>query len=188
MPATLHLYVEDADAVYQRALDAGAVSLAAPYDEPHLEDRLAAVIDLAGNHWLIATNKATGGAFPGLGSLTPYLHPDGAAQMIDFLKQAFAAEEISLAQSHEGIVFHAKIKVGDSIIELGDSRGKYQPMPTMFFLYVDDVDAWYARAMKAEGAISMGAPAEQPYGRVGIVRDSWDNHWYIATPIKDRAP
>jgi PhnB protein len=183
MPTALHLYVEDADAVYQRALAAGATSTVEPMDEPHMGDRLAAVTDLSGNQWVICTNKATGGVIEGLRSLTPYLHPDGAAGMIEFLKQAFGAEEVFLAQSPEGIVFHAKIKVGDSIIEMGDPRGKYPSMPTMFFLYVDDVDAWYARAMAAEGAVSMEEPADQPYGhRVGTVRDPFDNLWYIAKP------
>jgi PhnB protein len=183
MPTALHLYVEDADAVYQRALAAGAISTVEPMDEPHMGDRLAAVTDLSGNQWVICTNKATGGVIEGLRSLTPYLHPDGAAGMIEFLKQAFGAEEVFLAQSPEGIVFHAKIKVGDSIIEMGDPRGKYPSMPTMFFLYVDDVDAWYARAMAAEGAVSMEEPADQPYGhRVGTVRDPFDNLWYIAKP------
>jgi len=51
-------------------------------------------------------------------------------------------------------------------------------------LYVDDADAWYARAMKAEGVISMGEPADQPYGaRVGTIKDPFDNVWYLATQL-----
>lgn len=185
MPTALHLYVDNVDAVYQRAVEAGATSMRPPMDEPYLGDRLAGVSDLAGNQWYIATNKATGGVIEGLRSLTPYLHPDGGARMIEFLKQAFGAEEFYLAQSPEGIVHHAKIRVGDSIIELGDPRGKYPPMPTMFFLYVNDVDAWYARAMAAEGAISIAEPADQPYGhRVGTVKDPFDNLWHIAKPTE----
>ena len=183
MPTALHLYVEDADAVYRRALEAGATSMLEPMDEPYLGDRLAGVSDLSGNQWFIATNKATGGVIEGLRSLTPYLHPPGAVRMIEFLKQAFAAEEVYLAQTPDGIVHHAKIRVGDSIIEMGDPHGKYPPLSTMFFLYVDDVDAWYARAMAAEGAVSIEEPADQPYGhRVATVKDPFDNLWYIAKP------
>ena len=53
MPTAIHLYVPDADAVYQRALAAGATSLLEPMDEPYMGDRLASVEDLAGNQWLI---------------------------------------------------------------------------------------------------------------------------------------
>ena len=56
-------------------------------------------------------------------------------------------------------------------------------------LYVDDVDAWYARAIKAEGAVSMGEPANQPYGaRVGTVKDPYDNVWYLASQIAEEPP
>jgi PhnB protein len=54
----------------------------------------------------------------------------------------------------------------------------------VFMLYVEDADDWYARAMNVEGTISIGAPAAQPYGgRVGAVKDPFDNVWYISTHI-----
>ena len=70
------------------------------------------------------------------------------------------------------------------MIEMGEAHGPWQPMPMTFMLYVDDVDAWYARAMKAEGMISMGKPGDQAYGdRVGAVKDPFGNTWYIGTHI-----
>jgi uncharacterized glyoxalase superfamily protein PhnB len=184
MPTALHLYVSDADAVYRRALDAGAVSIQEPFDEPYLGDRLGAVRDLAGNQWYIATNKATGGAPEGLPNVMTYLHPPGAARMIDFLQSAFGAEDVYRAQTPDGIVHHAKVRIGNSIVELGDPHAEYQPMPTMFYLSVDDTDASYARAV-AGGAIPMSEPADQAYGdRVGSVADSFGNIWYLASPVK----
>ena len=112
----------------------------------------------------------------------PYLHPTGAPVMIDFLKQAFAAEEVFVYQSPDGIVHHAKVAIGNSIVEMGEAHGQWQPMPMTFMLYVDDVDAWYARAMKAAGMVSMSDPRDQAYGdRVGAVKDPFDNVWYIGT-------
>lgn len=183
-PTGLHLYVNDADAVYARALEAGATSLHAPVDQPY-GDREASVKDLAGNHWYIATNKATGHTPEGLRSVTPFLHPRGAARLIDFLGRAFGAEEQSRYQSPDGVIHHATVKIGDSMIEMGEAHGPWKPMPTTFFMYVDDVDGWYERAIAA-GGISRGAPANQPYGdRVGGVGDPFDNIWYIATHIKN---
>ncbi len=184
MPTAIHLYVKDAGAVYRRALQAGATSMQEPVDQPY-GDREAGVKDLSGNYWYIATHKATGHTPEGLRSVTPYLHPRGADKLIDFLKHAFAAEEAACERSPAGTVVHAKVRIGDSILEMGEAHGEFQPMPTAFFLYVNDADAWYRRALEA-GATSLMELADQPYGdRMGGVQDPFGNHWYIATHIKD---
>jgi PhnB protein len=68
---------------------------------------------------------------------------------------------------------------------MGEAHGEWQPRPMTFMLYVDDVDAWYGRAMKAEGAISLSDPADKAYGdRVGAVKDPFDNVWYIGAHIQ----
>ena len=184
-PAALHLYVEDVDAVYERAVAAGATSLYAPMDQEY-GDRDAGIQDSGGNQWYIGTRK--GAAFPaGAANLMPYLHPKGAPKMLEFLKQAFAAEATAVHQSPDGIIHHATVRIGTSMIEMGEAHGQWQPMPMTFMLYVDDVDAWYARAMKTEGAISMGEPKDQAYGdRVGAVKDPFDNVWYIGTHIETK--
>jgi PhnB protein len=180
-PTGLHLYVPDADGVYRAALAAGAESLREPVDQPY-GDREASVKDLAGNHWYVATHRAGGHVPAGLGTVTPYLHPRDAPALIEFLKQAFAAEEMEVHREPRDVVVHAKIRVGSSVIEMGEAHGPWQPMPTMFYLYVDDVDAWYRRALAA-GATSQEAPALQPYGeRRAAVRDAFDNQWYLAAP------
>ena len=184
-PASLHLYVPDVDAAYERALDAGATSLMGPTDQEY-GDRDAAIKDVGGNHWYIGTHKGAQFLPEGTDNLMPYLHPRGAPKMINFLKQAFGAEEVFVHRSPDGIIYHAKVRIGNSIVEMGEAHDQWQPIASMFMLYVDDVDAWYARAMKADGAISMGEPADQPYGdRVGAVKDPFDNLWYIGTHIKD---
>jgi uncharacterized glyoxalase superfamily protein PhnB len=183
-PASLHLYVKDVDAVYQRAMAAGATSLSAPINQPY-GDREAGVEDPGGNQWYIATHQGANFAPEGMTNLMPYLHPKGAPAMIDILKQAFAAEEIAAHKSPDGVVQHATIKIGTSVIEMGEAHGQWQPMPMTFMLYVDDVDAWYARAMKAEGMTSMSDPRDQAYGdRVGAVKDPFDNVWYIGTHLQ----
>lgn len=183
-PTSLHLYVKDADAVYERALQAGAISLHAPVDQVY-GDREASVKDSSGNHWYIATHKATGHMPEGLRAVTPFLHPLGAARMIDFLRQAFGAEEKSRYQSPDGVIHHATVMIGDSMLEMGEAHGPWQPMPTTFFLYVEDVDGLYRRALDS-GAASQLEPADQPYGdRLAGVSDPFDNVWYIATHIRD---
>ena len=180
LPTALHLYVADVDAAYERAMEAGAVSLMPPTDHDYGE-RSAGIEDPGGNHWYVATSSGPHYIAEGVHNLMPYFHPHGAAKMIDFLKRAFGAEEINVYKSPDGVVHHAKIRIGDSIVEMGEAHGRWQPMPSMLMLYVDDVDAWYARAMKAEGAVSVSEPAKQPYaGRGAAVKDPFGNTWHMA--------
>jgi uncharacterized glyoxalase superfamily protein PhnB len=186
-PTAIHLYVSDADSVYRRALEAGATSTHEPIDQPY-GDREAGVKDAFGNYWYIATHKAAGaGQFmpEGLRTVTIYLHAKGTPNLIEFLKRAFNAEEAARHESPQGTIVHAKIKIGDSILEMGEAHGPYQPMPTGIHLYVADADAVYAQALQA-GAISVSAPTDQPYGdRFAHVTDPSGNSWFIATHIKD---
>lgn len=183
-PAAIHLYVDNVDAVYQRALEAGASSIASPTDQEY-GDRDASVKDSFGNHWYIATHKGASFIPEGLRSVTPYLHPRAAGEMIEFLKQAFGAEELARHQSPEGAIVHAKVRMGDSILELSEAHGPYQPMPCGLHLYVPDTDALYARAIRA-GATSIEQPMDKPYGdRSAGVTDPFGNQWFIATHIKD---
>lgn len=187
-PAILHLYVEDADAAYQRAIEAGATSTSEPRDQPY-GDREASVKDPFGNQWYIATHKGKGASpIPdGLRSITPYLHPRGTERLIGFLKETFGAEEVVRFQSPEGVVVHAKVRIGNSVIELSEAHGPYQPVPPVFFLSMPGVDARYEKALRA-GATSIQVPADQSYGaRVAGVTDPFGNVWYIATPIEEAA-
>jgi PhnB protein len=181
----LHLYVDDVDAVYRRSLDAGATSMQEPIED-HGE-RVAGVKDLAGNEWYIARRLSGTHTAEGLRTVTVYLHPRGTGEMIEFLKPAFGAEEVVVYREQpEGPVVHAKIRIGDSVLEMGEAHGQYQPMSSMFYLYVDDVDAWHRRAVSA-GGVSIAEPTDQPYGdRVGAVTDSFGNTWYMATPVSDK--
>jgi uncharacterized glyoxalase superfamily protein PhnB len=182
-PGALHLYVEDVDAVYERAMQERAISLMPPTDMSYGE-RGAGIEDVGGNHWYIATSNGPTFVPEGMPNLMPYFNPVGAPKMIQFLKQAFDAEEIAVHKSPDGVVHHAEIRIGDSIVEMGEAHGQWQPRPMNFMLYVNDCDAWYARAMKAEGAISKGVPANQPYGgRTGTIEDPFGNTWYVSSPL-----
>ncbi len=120
----------------------------------------------------------------GYHTVTPYLIVKGAARLIDFMKQAFRAEE-TFRMDHDGMVMHATAKIGDSIVMISDAMGEQGPMPTMLFLYVDDIDAVHRRAVQA-GAASVQEPANQFWGdRAGAVKDAFGNIWWIATHVED---
>ena len=183
-PNALHMYVEDADEVTRKAVAAGATLVDEPRDQEYGE-RSSTIRDKAGNFWYIATAKGESYKPRGLFNVNPYLHPRRAEPLISFLKRAFRAEEIAKYASPDGVVHHAVVKVGDSILEMGEAHGKYEPMEAMFYLYVPNMEAVYRQALAA-GATSFQEPTDQPYGdRNAGVKDAFGNKWYIATHVKD---
>ncbi len=181
----IHLYVPDADAAYQRAIAAGAASLYAPMDQEY-GDREAGVKDPAGNHWYLATHRLAPGRYApaGLHDVTPCLHARGAEQLLEFLKQAFLAEEFEIYRNPEGAIVHGKVRVGDSMLEIAEAHGQWGPMPGNLHLYVPDADSIYRRALAA-GATSTVEPSDTDYGdRFSGVVDAVGNRWYIATHLR----
>jgi PhnB protein len=176
LPSALHVYVEDCDAAYRRALEAGAVTLMGkagePADRPYGE-RSAFVEDAFGNYWYIATGVQNHG------NVLPYLHPAGARRYIDFLLHAFGAEEIAVYEN-SGRVMHAAVRIGDAVLEMGEPEDRTGIPSNGLFLFVEDVEAAYARALAA-GATSVRPPADIPYGlRSAIVRDPEGYLWWPA--------
>jgi uncharacterized glyoxalase superfamily protein PhnB len=108
------------------------------------------------------------------------------AKLIDFLKQAFDATEIERMQEPSGRVAHASMKVGDTMVMMGEPQApQQQPKPGNLLLYVENADAVYQKAIQA-GAKSISEPKDQFYGdRSGGVEDPSGNCWWIATHIED---
>ena len=180
-PGAIHLYVDDADATYDSALQAGATSIYAPTDDHPSGDRWGAAKDQFGNLWYIATPKGWTPGPEGLRSVQPYLHLREAHKMIAFLEAAFGAEAMGVHKSPEGAVLHATIRIGNATLEIDEAHGEFQPMPCHLHVYVPDTDAVYAQALRA-GATSIETPQDKPYGdRAAGVKDAWGNSWFIAT-------
>lgn len=125
----------------------------------------------------------------GYHTLTPYLVIKGAAAALDFYARAFGAEEIMRLSGPDGGVAHAEMKIGDSVFMLGDEfpdMGYVGPRalggtPVSLMIYVDDVDAVFARALAA-GAVEKRPVADQFYGdRTGVLEDPFGHVWSLAT-------
>ena len=179
-PAAIHLYVDDADATYESALRAGAMSIYAVADQPW-GDRQGAVKDKFGNHWYIAKPGGWTPGPEGVRSVQPFLHLREAHKMIPFMEAAFGAEALGVAKSPEGAVLHGTMRIGNATLEIDEAHGEFQPMPCHLHVYVPDTDAVYARALRA-GATSIETPQDKEYGdRSAGVKDAWGNSWFIAT-------
>jgi len=124
----------------------------------------------------------------GFHSVTPFLIIKGTRELIKFLQAAFEAKELFKMEAPDGAIIHAEVKIGDSIIMMGESSEKYPPVPAGMYVYVEDVDYVYKKAVAA-GAVSTAEPADQFYGdRTAGVKDSFGNTWWIGTHIEDVSP
>src|SRR5271154_4821263 len=123
-------------------------------------------------------NSATSHIRHGVGSVRPYLY--GRLDMLELVKRAFGAVELDHIPVGKG--FHVEAKIGDSIVVMEVCAPPHPSgKPASIYVYVEDVDAAYRRALEA-GATSVAAPEDKPYQERGAgVKDSFGNTWWIAT-------
>jgi PhnB protein len=133
----------------------------------------------------------------GFRSITPHLAVRGAAAAVQFYREAFGAEELYRNLTADGAaVVHSELLLGESRFFVNDEfpeHGVRSPLTAggasvTLHLYVDDVDAVFARATAA-GAQVLLPPADQFWGdRYGILEDPFGHRWSVATMLEDLAP
>jgi PhnB protein len=117
-------------------------------------------------------------------TVTPYLVVPNADAELAFLKAAFGGTEIQCHRNQDNTVMHAEVQIGDSLVMLGQAGGQWRPRPAALYLWVEDVDTTYSRALAA-GATSESEPEDKPYGHrnAGVVDQSGVT-WWIGAPVK----
>jgi len=133
---------------------------------------------------------------PGYHTITPAIVVRDAASAIEFYKRAFGAEEIHRMAGPDGSIMHAEIRIGDSIIMLGEENeqwGTRSPLSTngvhgSLHIYVENADASFDRAIKAGATVRY--PLEDAFwgDRYGKVTDPYGHEWGIATRVKEMSP
>ena len=139
--------------------------------------------------------KAKSAVPEGFHTVTPQLTLDNAAQAIDWYKKALGAEEVARAAGPDGKILHAELRIGDSRIMLNDAMmGGQGPKaiggsPASLWIYVEDCDALFNRAVAAGGQVQagpMGQMTDQFWGdRSGTFTDPHGYRWTIATRKED---
>lgn len=109
--------------------------------------------------------------------LMPYLIIPNASQFMDFMKNVFGASEQVIVPRSEGIIMHGELRIGDSVIMFADATEQFFPRPAGIFIYVDNVDETYHKALAA-GASSTMPPSTQPYGYTCGFHDPFGNDWW----------
>ena len=122
----------------------------------------------------------------GYATITPYLVVEDATAYLDFLANAFDGVERMRMEMPDGVIGHAEVEIGDSVVMVSDATPpEFPATEAQFHLYVEDVDSTYVVAVKA-GATAVADPEDQPYGdRIARILDPSGNRWAIATHIED---
>lgn len=129
----------------------------------------------------------------GYHTVTPYLIVRDGDHALDFYKQTFTATEVMRFPEPGGKLMHAEIKVGDSLIMLGDEHPEWNTLspqtvggtPVSLMLYAEDADAVFDRAVAA-GAKVLQPVQNQFYGvRSGTILDPFGHQWTIGTHQED---
>ncbi len=120
--------------------------------------------------------------------VTPWIISRDTARLLDFVQEAFGAEEIARVLNEDGTIGHAEFRIGDSIVMAFDAKEGWPDTPGFFRLYVENGDAVYRRALEA-GAVSVTEMTDLFFGdRVGRVRDPQGNVWWIQTRVEEVGP
>jgi len=133
----------------------------------------------------------------GYHTATPYLIFKDAAPAIAWYRKAFGATELFRSTDDDGKIRHAEIRIGTSPIMLAEEFAEYPDWqsaetrggsPVHLYLYVEDCDALFARAIAA-GATELLPMKDQDYGdRSGGLTDPFGHVWYVASRIRDLTP
>lgn len=121
----------------------------------------------------------------GYHTVTPYLVVCGMPALIEYLEAVFGATELRRTTVREGRVHHARVRIGDSLLMIGEASESQPVVGTVLYIYVEDVDRTYRSALE-HGGRSLREPAEQYYGdRNAGVEDPFGNQWWIAAHVED---
>ncbi len=119
------------------------------------------------------------------GSVTPYIIVRGVAPFIDFLREAFAAEERGRVANEDGTIGHAEVLIGYRVVQMFDAKAEWPDTPAFLTLYVEDCDAVHRRALAA-GAVELTPLSTNAWGDRGSrVRDPFGNVWWIQAHVED---
>jgi PhnB protein len=125
--------------------------------------------------------------------ISAYLVVQDAKRALGWYVEALGAQESLRLPGPNDTVMHAEVRIGDSVVMLGEQSADYGAFgpahfggtPVSLVLYVEDVDAAFARAVAAS-AVAERPPADQPYGdRMGTLRDPFGHRWHLATHVED---
>ncbi|WP_405614902.1 VOC family protein [Streptomyces sp. NBC_01511] len=127
----------------------------------------------------------TSAAPQGYTTIAPWVVTDDTGGFLDFVTQVFGGEELSRVATEDGLIGHAEIRVGDTIVMAFDRHADWPAMPSLLNVFVADVDKTFSQALEAGGRL-VTSPADDAFGqRGGRMRDPFGNIWWVTSHVED---
>ncbi|MGW2712982.1 VOC family protein [Streptomyces sp. NPDC001356] len=130
-------------------------------------------------------SEQTSTAPEGYTTVAPWVVTDDTGAFLDFVTQAFDGEELGRVSTDDGLIGHAEIRVGDTILLAFDRHADWPTMPSLLRVFVADADKAFSRAVAAGGHV-VTALADDAFGRRGgRVKDPFGNIWWVVSCVED---
>ncbi|MEU2624739.1 VOC family protein [Streptomyces sp. NPDC007157] len=129
--------------------------------------------------------ERTGTAPEGYTTVAPWVVTDDTGAFLDFVTGAFGGEELARVPTEDGLVGHAEIRVGDTVVLAFDRHADWPVLPSLLRVFVADADDTFARALAAGGQVVTDL-ADDAFGqRGGRVKDPFGNIWWVVAHVED---
>ncbi|MER6402093.1 VOC family protein [Streptomyces viridosporus] len=121
----------------------------------------------------------------GYTTVAPWVVTDDTGAFLDFVTRAFDGEELSRVTTEDGLIGHAEIRVGDTVVMAFDRREDWPALPSLLNVFVADADETFSRAVEAGGQV-VTPPADDAFGqRGGRIKDPLGNIWWVTSHVED---
>ena len=119
----------------------------------------------------------------GYGTMFPYLLVNDVTRFVDFIQNVFGAKELGRTTRPDGRIANCRLRIGTTSFMVSAGSESFEAMPAMHYIYVEDTDATFAKALK-HGATKIMDPADMPYDdrQAGVI-DPCGNYWWISTRL-----
>ncbi|MFF4547684.1 VOC family protein [Streptomyces sp. NPDC001406] len=121
----------------------------------------------------------------GYTTVAPWVVTDDTGAFLDFVAEAFGGEELARVPTEDGLIGHAEIRVGDTIVLAFDRHADWPAMPSLLRVFVADADAAFSRAVAAGGRV-VTAVTDSAFGqRGGRIKDPFGNIWWVVSCVEE---
>ncbi|MFE4551894.1 VOC family protein [Streptomyces sp. NPDC056785] len=121
----------------------------------------------------------------GYTTVAPWVVTDDTGAFLDFVAEAFDGQELARVVTEDGLIGHAEIRVGDTVVLAFDRRADWPRMPSLLRVFVTDPDRAFARAVAAGGQV-VTALMDDAFGqRGGRVKDPFGTIWWVVGRVED---
>lgn len=130
-------------------------------------------------------SEQTDSTLAGHTTVAPWIVTDDTGAFLDFVTQAFGGEELGRVATEDGLIGHAEIRVGDTVLLAFDRHADWPAMPSLLRVFVADADRTFSQAVEAGGRV-VTALTDNAFGqRGGRIKDPFGNIWWVVSHVED---